>query len=369
MEDYKKSRELRLRQIKDKLNSKVPAIKVSKPSDEKVIRITNDFVNSRLSYSKTTLNVFLFLLTKIDENTETLDFFYSEIMEGIGYKTTHGNSTEIHNSLEDLWNTSFYFKSDDGDTKSKRRLITTITKSKEKSVMLRLNTDVMDILMEVKNNYTLVSMNTLIKKLPTTYSKRLYMWLMSFKDTSYFTIPVDELRDRLMLKPTMTYGHIKSNILLPSLDYINTHTDCKVVSFEEKKFGRGQKVMRIEIHFKYKKPSQLNLELDTSTDNKRRIVERLKELKLSLIQIKIIMNTLTPKEVNKTLYEINLRQSDRNIMSIQHYAQSCFEREYDLTLDVKEIKSKKYTIDEIKEKVDKRNKHYKNLGKKIGNKK
>lgn len=96
----------------------------------------------------------------------------------------------------------------------------------------------------LRSNFTVVKLKYL-NRLNTSYSITLYSFFCSKINLGNFSQSIENIIKLVLNKESYEYKHLKSDILKPSIQSINSLTDIRV-SFKEYKSGR--RVIRLEFH-------------------------------------------------------------------------------------------------------------------------
>lgn len=96
----------------------------------------------------------------------------------------------------------------------------------------------------LRSNFTVVKLKYL-NRLNTSYSITLYSFFCSKINLGNFSQSIENIIKLVLNKESYEYKHLKSDILKPSIQSINSLTDIRV-SFKEYKSGR--RVRRLEFH-------------------------------------------------------------------------------------------------------------------------
>lgn len=96
----------------------------------------------------------------------------------------------------------------------------------------------------LRSNFTVVKLKYL-NRLNTSYSITLYSFFCSKINLGNFSQSIENIIKLVLNKESYEYKHLKSDILKPSIQSINSLTDIRV-SFKEHKSGR--RVIRLEFH-------------------------------------------------------------------------------------------------------------------------
>jgi len=127
-------------------------------------------------------------------------------------------------------------------------------------VSFKFNPVLEPYLFDLKEKYTSIAFENYLE-LNTFSSQRIYSIFKSesFKKNATVEMGIDELKFILdiPLEEYKTFGHFKSDIILPSIKRINDHTDIQIKSYKEKKIGR--KVDSIEVGIGSKNTANLPL--------------------------------------------------------------------------------------------------------------
>lgn len=185
---------------------------------------------------------------------------------------------------------------------------------------------------ELKEQFTTFQLDMALS-LGSVYSKRLYEMLSQYKNMKDKTFKIDflELKKRFNLIDPKTghdkyekYSQFKRAVLDVGLDEINGSTDIyfSYRAVEGKKFGRGRKpVTDIEFSVIYKGKEDIS----SFDENNRPIFDRLtNDFKLRKDQANLVLERHSRDEINRELYQINIKHVNREIRDIGAFTAKVF---------------------------------------------
>ncbi|PLX01384.1 MAG: hypothetical protein C0594_13245 [Marinilabiliales bacterium] len=177
-------------------------------------------------------------------------------------------------------------------------------------------------LLELKNNFTIFKLHQALS-LSGIYSQRFYEMLSQFSDTGWWKVTVDHLRELLKLKNKYSdYNMFKKKVILSAQKEIHSHTDLRF-TWEEEKIGRRIGILLFRIRKVEAEQIQIPFESE--------LLERLqKKYYVKQKQAITILREVPIKEVNKTLYSIQLVFTDGKIEDRGAYTWSVFKSKYGL---------------------------------------
>ncbi len=218
-------------------------------SNRNVVKLSNDFILSKIRISKISFNIFLALLTEIDMNDKELrpyDIPVRMLANKLGV-TMNINRKNLDKIVHDLTEKNLLLYGDNEPISlcSKCEIII------EKNVLylhVVINPLLKHELLDLKKNFTKINLLHVLK-MNSIYAKRLYMLLKKMSEIGYWNPSVDELRSKLSTPQSYNrYDNFKK-IVNRSIDSIEElqYPEIKVSYTEDKRFSTEVKVLRFKI--------------------------------------------------------------------------------------------------------------------------
>lgn len=182
------------------------------------------------------------LISPSDSDFKDYTIKISEVAELFNLK---GNSIndDLRRMTKELLSKPFEIILMDEDDKSKKNIIQMNWFSKlkynlsEGTIECSFDPTLKPYLLGLKEHFTSYKLNN-ITDLKSSYSLRIYEYMKSLQHLKRKVVSLDEFRKMLALDDKYElYGHLKSQVLIPSFEEINKETDI-IVSYSELKQSR-----------------------------------------------------------------------------------------------------------------------------------
>lgn len=164
--------------------------------------------------------------------------------------------------------------------------------------------------------------------LKSVYSQRFYEFCSRFKDTGWWKVSVEELREMLELEGKfLPWGNLKTNVLEIAKNELEKKSDIYFKYYPRK---TGKSITHLEFKI-FKRDTTLSSFDIMSSKIKQNptTVHNLKLLGLSDKQIKEIFRVTEVSDINKTIYDINQAKRDGRIKtSVAAYAYTVFKEKF-----------------------------------------
>jgi plasmid replication initiation protein len=199
-------------------------------------------------------------------------------------------------------------------------------------IELTISPKIRPFYIDLKKEFTTFQLNIALN-LHTVYAKRLYEIFSMYKNmkNKTFKINVLELKERLLLIDEKTgrdkyekFTHFKKAVLDPAEKEINSKSDIhfSYIPIEGNKSGRGRKPIE-QLEFTVTYTEQISKY--TFDDNNLPLFTRLTtQFSLRKDQASKVLDNFSPVEINKTLYDIQLKVINREISNIGAYTVKTF---------------------------------------------
>jgi plasmid replication initiation protein len=208
-------------------------------------------------------------------------------------------------------------------------------------IEIGLDPKIRPYIFELKENFTSFELNMALS-LNSKFSKRLYEMLAQFRSTGVLRISVLELKERLKLVDSKTgeeqyekWSAFEKYVIKVAQKELEKHTD---ITFDYKLKKTGKRFTDITFSIKQKKivaEGVINPEIIPNTEGvvlvakgsegAARIKERLTlDFRLRHDQAEEIVQKFSAQEINRTLYDINLKMKSNEINNIGAYTAKTF---------------------------------------------
>jgi plasmid replication initiation protein len=204
-------------------------------------------------------------------------------------------------------------------------------------IEIGLDPKIRPYIFELKENFTSFELNMALS-LNSKFSKRLYEMLAQFRSTGILRISVLELKERLKLIDTKTgeeqyekWSAFEKYVIKVAQKELEKHTD---IMFDYKLKKTGKRFTDIVFQIKQKPVStegfvssniKNTTETSAKTEGGSRIIERLiTDFRLRRDQAEDILKKFTAQEINRTLYDINLKIKSNEFSNVGAYTAKTF---------------------------------------------
>jgi plasmid replication initiation protein len=201
-------------------------------------------------------------------------------------------------------------------------------------IEIGLDQKIRPYIFELKENFTSFELNMALS-LNSKFSKRLYEMLAQFRSTGILRITVLELKERLKLIDSKTgeeqyekWSAFEKYVIKVAQKELEKHTD---IVFDYKLKKTGKRITDIVFQIKQKTVStegvinSESLTANQNTEGGKRLLERLiTDFRLRRDQADDIIKKFSVQEINRTLYDINLKLKSNEISNIGAYTAKTF---------------------------------------------
>ncbi|PNV83845.1 MAG: hypothetical protein C0627_03370 [Sulfurimonas sp.] len=232
-------------------------------SDRDVFSIHNSFNQTKSQLSQLALDIFFLLVTQIKIEDDEL-FLYETSLSEIQRKLGRRIKIEsIKEAGQELLDTDFVFKIDDALIHTQ---LLSIFEYNGGTVYLKLNDNLIDIVINPRKAYTVASFKELVS-LKSVYTKRIYLLLKQFAASKEFVMHLSHIYKILNLENKYErYSHFKSKILNPAIKSINEQTSLKISIYEHLKNRTVQRI-KFDINSPLKQPKIPKYKKNSSLKN------------------------------------------------------------------------------------------------------
>jgi plasmid replication initiation protein len=195
-------------------------------------------------------------------------------------------------------------------------------------IEIGLDPKIRPYLFELKENFTTFELNMALS-LNSKFSKRLYEMLAQFRSTKILRISVNELKERLKLIDSKTkeeqyekWSAFEKYVIKVAQKELEKFTD---ITFEYELSKTGKRFTDIVFHIKQKPISEDTNTQAVPTEGAKRIIERLTtDFRLRKDQAQAIIAQFSVQDINRTLYDINLKMKSNEVANIGAYTAKTF---------------------------------------------
>lgn len=197
------------------------------------------------------------------------------------------------------------------------------------TIEVKIDSKLRPYLFDLKNNFTTFQLKMALD-LRSKYAKRMYEMLSQYKDTGFMKISVADLKERLKLLDKETgeekyskWSMFVEKVLEVAKRELSEKTD---IAFSYTPLKEGKKFTHLTFEVTYRPSSFEKRDWD---DTLNALFERLvNKYGLSSWQAKRILEEILPEEINKTLYELQIKIVNGKINNIGGYTARLFKDKY-----------------------------------------
>jgi plasmid replication initiation protein len=295
----------------------------------------NAITTARYEMTTYEKNIIYMLLAQINKNDPTDLIYYIDIKDIETLTNKEISYEDLHKSTLKLRNRGYTIIEKEGNMLQVSIISSARYIKGSGKIAIRMDPEVRPYLFDLKANFTQFGLHTAML-LQSKYSKRLYEMLNQFKRTGIMRVTVDELKYRLGVKDPISgkdkyfsWTMFSSKVLDPAKNEINGHTD---IFFKCEAIKQGRKFTDLVFKITHERQIQKDQKEQEILEVKaayNRLVDR---YKLSKWQAEIILKHVIVKDINKILYEIQLKAHNGEIKNIGGFTAQTFENKYQLGL-------------------------------------
>jgi plasmid replication initiation protein len=301
-----------------------------KPAKKQLIFQDNAITTARYSMSALEKNIMYMVMAQLGKN-DPADRYYKIVARDLMQRTNKEiRYAEFKEATSRLREREITILKDNGNV-LQIGLISSAEYIQGAGVIeIGLDPKIRPYIFELKENFTSFELNMALS-LNSKFSKRLYEMLAQFRSTGILRVSVMELKERLKLVDAKTgeeqyekWSAFEKYVIKVAQKELEKHTD---ITFDYKLKKTGKRFTDIVFQIKQKTVSTegvVNSEIN-NTDGVKRILERLTtDFRLRRDQADEIINKFTVQEINRTLYDINLKMKSNEISNIGAYTAKTF---------------------------------------------
>lgn len=302
-----------------------------KPTKKQLIFQDNAITTARYSMSALEKNIMYMVMAQLGKN-DPVDRYYKIVARDLMERTSKEiRYAEFKEATSRLREREITILRDNGNV-LQIGLISSAEYIQGAGVIeIGLDPKIRPYIFELKENFTSFELNMALS-LHSKFSKRLYEMLAQFRSTGVLRVSVLELKERLKLIDTKTgqeqyekWSAFEKYVIKVAQKELEKHTD---ITFEYKLKKTGKRFTDIVFQIKQKAVSTegaLNHEIINNTEGMKRIVERLTtDFRLRRDQMEEIIQKFSIQDINRTLYDINLKMKSNEITNIGAYTAKTF---------------------------------------------
>jgi plasmid replication initiation protein len=324
------------------LDEEIPAKKI-RPNA--ILKQDNRIVNGRWKMNLNQSRIFLTAMSMIEDGDKEFEAYRikgSDLKKLLDLK---GNSIyeQLSKDVPKLMTTYVSIEHEKGNDKEWFSLVSS-ARYKNGDLFLKFDNSMKPYLLNLKSKFTQCKLDDAMK-FKSMYSLRLFLMLKQFDSTGWRHMAVDELRDSLNLNATKEnhlkkdmykmVNDLKKRVLLPAVAELNK-TGFKV---ELQELKEGRKITAFKFTWAnsslLQKPQKV--QFNPKDESSERLLNNLKDLKLSDPQIKyigsMIGTTYTLQELYQFLYGLRLNMKDKKVSpdKVGGYVYAAFKNRYKFT--------------------------------------
>jgi plasmid replication initiation protein len=298
---------------------------------------SNHITQSHLPFTKLESDIFTIILASLNPETTEYSFNIKELMDYLNIKTE--NYKTLINSINNLYEKSIIIKHKQhenlGNYTEKIRLLSRIKylNGDEKvnindTITLNISTEIQPHLFNLKEFFTSYETQSFLR-LSSITSKKLYTIFSQYKNTGKILLSKSQIQEVLGTN-YKEFSVLMTKHIKPAIKEIERETNVSQIKI--KPIKKGTKIVSYYFLFDYHL-HQLEIPLlsnQTTLENLKQIERLQEEFNLTLNQSKIIIENISVKDINKTLYQIKLLDTDKKVNNIGGYTLTVFKNKYKL---------------------------------------
>ena len=313
----------------------------------KQVKQHNLLTQARYDMSALEMDIVFLLLSKLDNDKRSKKLYRIHIgeLEARAGKEVI-NVTRLRESTSKLRAREYSVVEEDGSYLQVGILASARYIKQDRILELELSMLMEQFLFDLRENFTVYYLETALK-LKSKYAKRIYQLLSQFRSTGYYRTTILKMKEQLGLYDPKTkkekyteFTTFKRKVI----EVAKKELDATDMKFTYKFMKEGRSFKWIEFYFTpikkkseqqekraEEQPVQLSLDKlihpeENPQDGKRLLFDRMTDdFKLSHKQIETVFNNFTLKVINKTLYDLSIEFTDRNVKNRGAYTTKRFE--------------------------------------------
>lgn len=290
--------------------------------DNRTVVQHNAITTARYSMTATEKKIIYYMLymVKDNKNLKNLQIPVSELIDN--FKSKEINYKHLREATKKLIGRVYEIGRRGGDLLQVSIISSAEYKTGTGLIEISFDDKMKPYLLELKSNFTIFKLNQALS-LRSIYSQRLYEILSSFADTGWWQITVDELREILKLKKKYSdYNMFKKKVILKAKEELEKYTEIRF-TVQEMKTGKRVTSLRFTITT----PDSEQLTIPFLGEEMERLT---KKFMLSSVQAQAVIRNVPIKDINQTLYNIQVMKVNGAIDNIGSYTWSVFKSKFSI---------------------------------------
>ncbi len=276
------------------------------------------------------------ILNKMDGelmfNCQVLKLKYSDILRPLGEGGSN-NYAEVDKALERLIHRTYKIHTIDDKGRKVRTLVSIISSAKGIEgtgfIQVIVDENIVPYFANLLNEPKVTSINLEnALSLKSVYSQRFYEFISRWKDTGWWKVTVDELRDMLELEGKfLPWGNFKERVLEQARRELEKKSDVYFKYYPRK---TGKSITHLEFKIFKREAALSGIDIMSSKiKGNPATVQNLKALGLSDKQVKEIFRVAEISDINRTIFDINTAKREGRIKtSVAAYAYTVFKEKF-----------------------------------------
>ncbi|MEQ6378628.1 replication initiation protein [Bacillaceae bacterium S4-13-56] len=261
---------------------------------------SNDLVEARHTHplsarEQKIVLTFVSMIQPEDEDFQKYEMYIKDFHEMLGLEGRE-HYTQIKDIVKNLMSKVIEIPYPNGDYLLANWTSSVKYKAGEGRIEFTFAPELKPYLLQLKRAFTSYRLSNILS-LKSAYSIRLYELMKKWQHLGKWEITLESLKEKLGISKGQykQYGHLKSRIIVPSLQELNEKTDIQV-TFKE--IRKGRKVDKIEFAIKHLKDKEIRLEEPKKENYDQELFEDLNDI----AQFELSLSTF--KKIEKTAKEI-----------------------------------------------------------------
>jgi plasmid replication initiation protein len=299
-------------------------------NNEKLIKVDNTLTEARYALSKTQLDIFFLVISKIKQSDVSDTYYKIGAKEFEEYTGKEFNYKHLRVATKGLLTKAIEFHDKYGNFIQTAFIASTQYIENKGYLEIEIADKLRPYLIELKEQYTTFQLRSSLA-LSSKFAKRIYMFCSQWKTVGKTRkYSIEELKFMLDLKGDNEknsferWSAFKTKVLDVSVKQINTYTDLRI-NYRLEKDGRRIAYIIFDVEKTDAAQSIINFDV-IETDERKAMRERLiGEFKLRKDQADKILLKFDMKEINRMLFDIKLKKINNEIKSLGAYSSKVFD--------------------------------------------
>ena len=313
---------------------------------QKQIKQHNLITQAKHAMTATEMNVMFMLLEKLDERDRS-NRIYQISLSDLQHKSgKEVKLSHLKEATSRLRMREYAIEHEDGSYLQLGILASAEYNASSRTLELELSSKMEKYLFDLKENFTIYYLETALQ-LSSKFSKRIYQMLSQFRSTGFYKTTIPKLKEQLGVTESYAkFSAFEKYVLKKAQEELN-QTDMSF-TYDLEKQGRSYKW----IIFKFRKGFQKSVKSEEDTEGtavnvieepanttflhpeekpvkgKRLVYDRMvDDFSLSPMQVSLIFRHFSLSEINKALYQIQLKIADGKVQNKGKYTVKWFQNE------------------------------------------